>query len=180
MTRLTDRSIHVLQHLARRGSAWPEASAAAIRDLRTRMARVPSRSSTSNQNDPVNHNSERALANSWPTHPAAANPADMANTICDTDFGVTQPQHQTSVGLSSTCGDICIDPSQASATSTMGPSNSALDNSNVLFRDFLHDSPGPGQDDNLEAFDVLDPFSGFDIPFWFEEDQDWNIFQNLD
>jgi hypothetical protein len=36
-------------------------------------------------------------------------------------------------------------------------------------------------DQNMEAasFGALDPFSGFDIPFWFEQDQHWNIFQDF-
>ncbi|KAF2025867.1 hypothetical protein EK21DRAFT_11810, partial [Setomelanomma holmii] len=36
-TRLANRSLQVLQHLSRRGSSWPEASATAIRDLRHKL-----------------------------------------------------------------------------------------------------------------------------------------------
>jgi hypothetical protein len=36
------------------------------------------------------------------------------------------------------------------------------------------------QDNGFRYADMLDPFSGYDIPFWFEQDQYWDIFQNFD
>jgi hypothetical protein len=35
------------------------------------------------------------------------------------------------------------------------------------------------QESNQGYLDILDPFNGFDIPFWFEQDQHWNVFQNF-
>jgi hypothetical protein len=35
------------------------------------------------------------------------------------------------------------------------------------------------QDNNQGYLDILDPFNGFDIPFWFEQDQHWDVFQNF-
>lgn len=35
------------------------------------------------------------------------------------------------------------------------------------------------QESNQGYLDILDPFNGFDIPFWFEQDQHWDVFQNF-
>jgi hypothetical protein len=35
------------------------------------------------------------------------------------------------------------------------------------------------QETNQGYLDILDPFNGFDIPFWFEQDQHWDVFQNF-
>ncbi|KAL5115851.1 hypothetical protein ACEQ8H_006253 [Pleosporales sp. CAS-2024a] len=42
----------------------------------------------------------------------------------------------------------------------------------VPFNSFVQDHR-LGQDSNSGYPDTLDPFSGFDIPFWFEQDQQW-------
>jgi len=44
MSRLSDRALEVLKHLTLRGSNWPNACAAAIRDLRTKLITRKSRS----------------------------------------------------------------------------------------------------------------------------------------
>ncbi|KAF2185481.1 hypothetical protein K469DRAFT_687825 [Zopfia rhizophila CBS 207.26] len=47
-SRLADRSLEILHHLSLRGSVWPEACAAAIRDLRTQLNQRPSDLSNDN------------------------------------------------------------------------------------------------------------------------------------
>jgi hypothetical protein len=165
----------VLQHLARRGSAWPEASAAAIRDLRSRMTRLP----TNGRNDPAGHSDQQTRASPTPIDQSALSSTGIPNTDDDTSFGmsgVSQPQSQAPIEVSSAWGDV---PTHLPQSSTM-PSTRSHDSAysdNVLFDSFLFDNTAPSQDGNLGA---LDPFSRFDIPFWFEEDQYWDIFQNLD
>jgi hypothetical protein len=166
----------VLQHLARRGSAWPEASAAAIRDLRNRMTRIP----TNGRNNLAGHSDQQARASPTPIDQPALSSTGIPNANDDASFGVSsvsQPQNQAPIEVSSAWGDVPAHLPQGSTMSNIRPHDSAYNSGNVLFDSFLFDNTALGQDGNPGA---LDPFSRFDIPFWFEEDQYWNIFQNLD
>jgi hypothetical protein len=56
----------------------------------------------------------------------------------------------------------------------------AFGDSNMPLNDILDSGLALGQPNDPGTFDALDPFSGFDIPFWFEQDQYWNVFQDFD
>ena len=70
--------------------------------------------------------------------------------------------------------------SQASYYTTLRPQDFMVDDSNAQLNEILGGGLPAGQSSDQGTFDALDPFSGFDIPFWFEQDQNWNIFQDFD
>ncbi|OAL06411.1 hypothetical protein IQ06DRAFT_78932 [Phaeosphaeriaceae sp. SRC1lsM3a] len=170
VARLADRSLCVLQHLARRGSAWPEASATAIRDLRARMAksshaRLPSQQEN-NRRESVQQNHGAAVTTS--TASTAQNVSRANNDAEYGLLGIEQPD-----GVSSIVADENVHSEQQSVpniTLATGPASS-----NDVFSGYQL----PGEERDIINFDALDPFSGFDIPFWLEQDQNWDIFQDF-
>jgi hypothetical protein len=48
---------------------------------------------------------------------------------------------------------------------------------NEDWNDFIVSNGPYGQDAMFGEHNSLDPFSGFDIPFWFEEEQHWDMLQ---
>jgi fermentation-respiration switch protein FrsA (DUF1100 family) len=70
--------------------------------------------------------------------------------------------------------------SQAPYYTALRPQDFMADDSNTQLNEILGGGLPAGQSSDQGAFDALDPFSGFDIPFWFEQDQNWNIFQDFD
>ncbi|KAH7396899.1 fungal-specific transcription factor domain-containing protein [Phaeosphaeria sp. MPI-PUGE-AT-0046c] len=174
--RLTDRSLYVLQHLARRGSVWPEASATAIRDLRARM--VKSRDGTlANQRNGGKSNSARqnrrdpADLDLMVVQDAESAFQDIPRVNDNAEYsllGIEQPIEQIPNKLRGSTS-----PERQSAPNTaFGIDTTSVDNA------FIGDQVR-GEEYNLTNFDALDPFSGYDIPFWLEQDQDWDIFQDF-
>jgi hypothetical protein len=173
VTRLADRSVETLQHLSGRGSAWPEASSAAIRDLLSRMTpRSTEEAGTDNtdtsaaddmftampseverlshEQSPRKHNDSPDQARCHVTNNASQNTGIWLRPYAD-HFGAA---------ASTTTNDMTYDASALTG----------LENSWDAFMGA--GDPGFGI---LGDRNSLDPFSGFDIPFWFEQDQLWDF-----
>lgn len=184
MRRLAEQSIVVLQHLAGRGSAWPEASAAAIRDLRSRMMRRPIDNSKIAQSVKANNVAQRPRRLSPDSISAAPHhtaPIAGAPVIALGDpryglAGISQPEQGYPFGAFRTAEDMQLHSSSLDDWRQQDDPYMYVSD-NASFSSFL-DSHLESQGDNTGYLDVLDPFSGFDIPFWFEQDQHWDVFQD--
>ncbi|KAH6529959.1 hypothetical protein HBI07_172370 [Parastagonospora nodorum] len=180
--RLAEQSIAVLQHLARRGSAWPEASAAAIRDLRSRMMRHPIDNAKEDQNgivDKVVRRPQRMSLDSVSAAPHRTAPTAEASVVTPGDpgyglAGIDQADQGYPFGALRTAGDMQL---HDSLLHDWGQQDSPYDPEVATFSTFLN-SHLESQGDGPGYLDALDPFSGFDIPFWFEQDQHWDVFQD--
>jgi hypothetical protein len=173
MPRLADRSIEVLQHLARRGSAWPEASSAAIRDLLARMTHHSTEYvDTAHLNPGVTtHGTDRAQPQLTPFSSPHQNPGASNSTLSEratdhtADYGATMtgPMFGADITYSAT-------NNFESDLSNLHTSNQEWDYFTASNQPFSHAAM-------LGGHGNLDPFSGFDIPFWFEQDQHWDMLQ---
>ncbi|KAJ4371457.1 hypothetical protein N0V83_004674 [Neocucurbitaria cava] len=177
ITHFANKCDEILQHLSRRGSAWPEASAAAIRDLRAKMvnreavAQPQDRRGTSsaltdgsldlpsNQDlpEPSTHGEH------VPSGAPIMNPA--MGHMSGNEHLITGPTFDSGINLNG-------DP---------GTQNN-LQHDPVLFDLGNYDwnyptnvSGSVGQNGVFGEDHSLDPFSGFDIPFWFEQEQHWDM-----
>lgn len=182
VVRLAEQSIAVLQHLARRGSAWPEASAAAIRDLRSRMMRRPVDNAKKGQSDTAENIAQRQRRTSPDSIAAAPHyTAPMAEApivaLGDPGYGlavIEQPEQGYPFGPLRAAGDMQL---HGSSLDDLRQQDSLYVSEDATFSRFL-DSHLESRGDNTGYLDLLDPFSGFDIPFWFEQDQHWDVFQD--
>jgi hypothetical protein len=73
-------------------------------------------------------------------------------------------------------------PRQRSTTITTAgvstaPADGNANEDSFIFNHMMHRYEALDQN-NAFTYDALDPFSGFDIPFWFEQDQLGNFMQN--
>jgi hypothetical protein len=170
----------VLQHLSRRGSAWPEASAAAIRELRSRMVQ---RASSDMPEDTAPYHEDRHLQPETTelvttTAQSATSVSEAAtHTVSSTDYNMSsynQRHYEDFVDSSLPSERVLQDlppTTQQAAT---------FDNSSAAFSDFMQGGQTLDQNSDQGNLYNLYPFSGFDIPFWFEQDQYWDILQNFD
>jgi hypothetical protein len=55
-----------------------------------------------------------------------------------------------------------------------------FDDGSATFSEFMQGGQAFSQSSDIGNLYNLDPFSGFDIPFWFEQDQYWDILQTTD
>jgi len=178
----------VLQHLARRGSAWPEASAAAIRDLRSRMIQ---RQSEALQVVPaatvggIGTSRDREQSR-LKTPSASANAITLARFIPRTgsiaDYGlpgINQSNDEQTGGTASTSGIVFPGQAQGEAMGAPRHRSATFDDDDTTFDSILQGDHTFDQGFGSGNLDALDPFSGFDIPFWFEQDQHWDIFQDF-
>ena len=95
----------------------------------------------------------------------------------DGNPGVSQAEAQQPEVAASTSGTPFQWQSQDSATSTH---NTAFFDDNFAALNTVLQSGLPfDQGHGPIPPDGLDPFSEFDIPFWFEQDQEWDIFQDF-
>jgi hypothetical protein len=69
---------------------------------------------------------------------------------------------------------------QDSSTAASLPQNATFDIDFANFSNVMQAPQISSQNNGSRYADMLDPFSGYDIPFWFEQDQYWDIFQNFD
>lgn len=162
--RLTDRSLDILHHLSQRGSAWPEASSAAIRNLRARMA---CRSNNQTQDrqliiDLIDGDSS----------PIASCTREQVLTLGEQqvagDRGRDLATKRKAAGLRQ-----AVDSVTDGLTTSGGGTSYSFDQTTPHYavqdkdwNDFMmHDFPIPES-----GYNNLDPFLGFDIPFWFEEE----------
>ena len=179
----------MLQHLARRGSAWPEASAAVIRDLRSRMM---ARQSEALQVVPAatvgGVGTSRDREQSQPkTLSASANATTLAagfiprtESIADYGLpGINQSNDEQIGGTTSTSEIVFPGQSQGEAMGAPKHRNATFDDDDTTFYSILQGDHTFDQGFGSGDLDALDPFSGFDIPFWFEQDQHWDIFQDF-
>ncbi|EUC43243.1 hypothetical protein COCMIDRAFT_38777 [Bipolaris oryzae ATCC 44560] len=158
--RLSEKSLQILEHLSQRGSAWPEASSAAIRDLRARMSYQTTRYAS-----------------------AVAPSGDMG------EDGVTGTSYNVSQTSSIQHDPLHLDKNSRGTADNQelaaNPDSELLAGSGGV-------EPTFGMDDNywntymtmeetggmtFSNLNGLDPFSGFDIPFWFDQEQHWDFTQ---
>ena len=173
MTRLADRSVETLRHLSRRGSAWPEASSAAIRDLLSRtIPRSSEKAGTDNTDtstaddmpaempsevERLSHEQSPQRDNDSPDQPRRL---VTNNALFNTGIWLRPYADHFGVAASTTNNDMTYDASALTG----------LENSWDAFMGA--GDPGFG---TLGDPNSLDPFSGFDIPFWFEQNQHWDF-----
>jgi hypothetical protein len=203
--RLADKALDVLHHLARRGSVWPEASATAVRELRDRITRRPTRhpgsSETSKEMEARTNRASHGPAMSrhytsssglspQPTEPAAESgritsstglsqeatnsygiqPVAGGSNGHDNEFlqGVNSapmPEHAQSFNIASAM------PHQATNTPV-------FDFGNSEWIDFMQASDTCDSSIPLPQANSVDPYIGFDIPFWLGQDQYQDILQD--
>jgi hypothetical protein len=60
------------------------------------------------------------------------------------------------------------------------PAAEFLSQNTTFGHDAMHFQQTSSEISGSRYADMVDPFSGYDIPFWFEQDQYWDIFQNFD
>jgi hypothetical protein len=165
--RFADKSLDILQHLGRRGSTWPEASSAAIRDLRARILHKPVQALVGHRpnvprDSSIVHQSESSLR-SILHEPASKDAPDQNDG--QVVNGVA-PHHDTWDKLPNSAFE-------STATSNPAQDSTGLGESDSYWNVFLG---AEGADaSSLEYSSGLDPFSGFDIPFWFDQGQHWDF-----
>jgi hypothetical protein len=169
-SRVADKSLDILQHLALRGSAWPEASSAAIRDLRARMLSKPAQNlskcdasvaegtTTTDQGEPSIRSSLHEEAP--PTH------NDASNEDISRETNGIAPDHKLHYHPSSAAFDY-------TATNNLSQDATLSDEHDSYWNIFLGKE---GADASFSGYsNDLDPFSGFDIPFWFDQEHHWDF-----
>jgi hypothetical protein len=179
--RLADQSIEVLQHLARRGSAWPEASAAAIRDLRSRMMRHTINTPKRDQDDISNDDARQPHRKSpdpiaVAPHFTTSAPEAIHVPLNDSDYGPVAIGRAEQSYSGASWVAVGMQP-QSSFVNDWRQQDIAYNHDNATSSTFLHGHL-VDQGNDPGYLDMLDPFSGFDIPFWFEQDQHWDVFQD--
>lgn len=187
-----------MHHLARRGSVWPEASATAVRELRDRITRRPIRHPGSNVSSKEmeartsqapdgpamsRHYTSSSGLTPQPTEPAAESDRTSSSTGLsqkatnsygiqpaagglngqDNDFRqgvnlITVPENAQSFDVGSAM------PHQAMNTPV-------FDFGNSEWTDFMQASDTFDSSMPIPQADSMDPYIGFDIPFWFGQDQ---------
>ena len=151
--RLADKSLHILQHLSRRGSAWPEASSAAIRKLCVRMRHMPASGSG---------RESQSCTTSCEPHDSTLNQGHIHTSSTD-----TVPPCVPGLG---SCLD-SLSSKEDTETDNQRPTMDAFSLQDDFWCSFM------GDDNTTSLTPDLDPFSSFDIPFWFDEEQHWDFMQ---
>lgn len=203
--RLADKALDVLHHLARRGSVWPEASATAVRGLRDRITRRPARPPGSN--DPPKERETRterapggpAVSRHYtsssglapqPTEPAA----EAGRTTSSTGL---LKEATDAYGAQSTAGGLNPHDDRflqtmnavpapenvqsfniASTMSHQSMSGGVFDFGNSEWTDVMQASDAFDSSIALQQADSVDPYIGFDIPFWLGQDQYQEMLQD--
>ncbi|KAF2844897.1 hypothetical protein T440DRAFT_409262 [Plenodomus tracheiphilus IPT5] len=162
VTRLAGRSLQLLEHFSRRGSVWPEASSVAIRNLLIRMADCPTGTGSQQERDvdSADRNIDQAVT-------------ETSATLLFEDL---QPTRNNASIFPAPSAPSQLDTRHTEALANDFPNHSEFVPSSLDVR-------GGGWND-ISGFDVfmnqgdynsLDSFSGFDIPFWCEQDQIWGM-----
>ncbi|KAJ8118776.1 hypothetical protein OPT61_g319 [Boeremia exigua] len=206
VSRLADKALDILHHLARRGSVWPEASATAVRELRDRITQRPSRALNSEHLSVIsNDTSARTDRVSNPGDPKQARYTSSSGLEPFQDEHGNEPSGSTSsMGLPQEHVDSSAAPSaaggltsstdaltqtssapqlienlQATDNATFVPNNSVnapvFDFGSSEWSDFLQANETLDASAPLPQVDGLDPYIGFDIPFWLGQDQYWDM-----
>ncbi|OAG11281.1 uncharacterized protein CC84DRAFT_1079410 [Paraphaeosphaeria sporulosa] len=184
VSRLADKSLRVLEHLARRGSVWPEACGAAIKDLQTRLTRNtskriwesgvirPESSTPSPYDNATSVASPHVITSHTPTQttiPTLSEPA-QEHIVAD-----ATPTHRPGARVTAT-GRISrgsYDLDNISVPADTGSYVQTSDNNpNIVpLGDFSQNGLTLDQSFPFSSNDDHDPFAGFDIPFWLGQDQ---------
>lgn len=193
-SRNVDKSLKILNRLAARGSVWPEASAVAIQDLRSilsgRQGSPLTPSSTMDRDSTEQSRHPHAFPS--PSHargrPDARASAPRSNDLAQSQFA--QPPSHTRVatgdGQSNAAEAVTmplhiddqasqVDWNHRTAAANPHVHNNLSDSQGLYSADPAIDLMWPGtnflpKDVPPMAFESGDPFQGFDIPFWFGQD----------
>lgn len=203
--RLADKALDVLHHLACRGSVWPEASATAVRELRDRITRRPTRHSGPNDASkemerrtgraPDGSTVSRHYTSSSGLTPQPTDPiADQGRTTSSIGLSheVTNPygSHSAAGGSNGHDDEFRQDVSaiqvsenaqsfnMASAVPQQNISTPVFDFGNSEWTDFMQASDTFDSSIPLPQADSMDPYIGFDIPFWLGQDQYQDMLQD--
>lgn len=158
--RLSEKSLQILEHLSQRGSAWPEASSAAIRDLRARMSyQTTQDASAVSLSDYTGEDGVTSIScNDFPTSSIQHDPIHpdkISRGTVEDQERAANPDSELLAGSGGVEPIFGIDDSYWNTYMTMeGTGGMTFSNPNSL-----------------------DPFSGFDIPFWFDQEQHWDFTQ---
>ncbi|KAL5442322.1 hypothetical protein PMIN05_004080 [Paraphaeosphaeria minitans] len=180
--RLADKSLRVLEHLARRGSVWPEACGAAIKDLQTQLTR--------NTSKKIRESGVTKPGGSMPSPcdktTSAASPHVIAHTPSQTTTPILSEPAQERIFIDATPAH--LPGTRVTATGRMPRESYDLDNMSVPadtgpyvqtrdsnpmvpLGDFSQNGLTLDQSFQFSSNDNHDPFAGFDIPFWLGQDQ---------
>jgi hypothetical protein len=201
--RLADKALDILHHLSRRGSVWPDASAAAVRDLRARITHRQSTATAmpqslhtsdsvdSRDNCPPGISTSEALDGTRLDTGGASNskhPTDLPGEHPTSSTGVTFEQAasapQSAIHPTNPPSAREFDGSErnqmyvnASAIPTNDPASdfTGFDLGSTEWNNFMQASGNGGLGPTLYAGDTMDPYTGFDIPFWLGQDQYWDM-----
>jgi hypothetical protein len=175
--RLADKSLNILEHLARRGSVWPEACGAAIKDLQTQLTC----NASNNLRDTGADRPDRSSISPYENTTSAASPHVIARTPSQATMPISgglAPERIIAVGTNTRPSN----PPDARTATNLDHTSVLADTSlNVQTNedtlsipplgDFSHNSLALDQSFQLSSNDNEDPFAGFDIPFWLGQDQ---------
>lgn len=158
-----------MEHLARRGSVWPEACGAAIRDLQAQLTLNVSGKSTES------HAAVREPSSPSPYNMTYPHSTQMPNA---THLSSDASPHVVARSLNQVTGHPHGTYRQEGLTAC-DTGDGSVANLNVQFNSLnssappVDDSSQVGSGRGLEAWngDEQDEFSGFDIPFWLGQDQ---------
>lgn len=188
--RNVDRSLRILNKLAARGSVWPEASAVAIQDLRSILTErhdMPSTLSSITVHDGMDQ-SRQTYTQLSPQHQRSRSNAEPRSGASSTETAQRPPLHAPIRARSLHTSEPPSFPGQASEQVTQAnwtsqlptetfhlDDNTASDTRNQFSTNSNIDFTWPSanflpKDVPPMAFGSGDPFQGFDIPFWFGQD----------
>lgn len=202
---MADKALVVLCHLSRRGSVWPDASAAAVRELRDRITQRPSRSAETTQpsltssetnmsydrsfeqgsmspryrsSSGVNVSTEEPFIEPHPTISSTGLLQDLAGS--HTVQSAAGRSSGPNIGLSQASGA----PQQAENIQLFNnglsiPYNNmntpVFDFGSSEWSDFIQANENLDTSTTLLQADGIDQYIGFDIPFWLGQDQSWDM-----
>lgn len=204
--RLADKALDVLHHLSCRGSVWPEASATAVRELRDRITQRPSRSSglpLSATETTTHAPHARESGTSLQPHYTSSSGLDpssngLANepNHATSSTGLLQDQASSHLAQSTSSGtnrsssamdqatsaSQAIENVQSISSAPSFPYNNmntpVFDLGGTEWSNFIQANETLDSNASLVHGDGIDPYIGFDIPFWLGQDQYWDMLQD--
>ena len=192
--RFSDRSLEILEHLAQRGSVWPEACGAAIRDLQTQMTlrasgeltdACPTRHKESPGRSLIRGSECAGVPSDTSPHIIARTPSQASipsrqvlgeklavDTSGDEDrASVENADSQSAPGRRRSEEPYKPFRAQKGSVVDSGAQPYPPETKDSAPSDPSQSSFGPDQLFQFSSNDEQDPFSGFDIPFWLGQDQ---------